>query len=105
MPYVYISRCSDGSYYTGSTNNLERRLAEHNVQIFDGFTAKRLPVELVYCCEMPSLHEAFLRERQIKGCSRKKKEALIKGEWEKLIEYSKSRQSDKLLSDPSTSSG
>ena len=105
MPYVYILRCSDGSYYTGSTNDLERRLAEHNAKVFGGFTATRLPVELVYCCEMPSIHEAFLRERQIKGWSRKKKEALIKGEWEKLIKYSKSRQSDKLLSDPSTSSG
>ena len=90
MAWIYILKCSDGSYYTGSTVDLEKRLAEHNNKIFEGYTAKRLPVKLVYCCEMPSIHDAFLRERQIKGWSRKKKEALINGEWEKLIEYSKS---------------
>ncbi len=92
MAWVYILKCSDGSYYTGSTKNLEKRLAEHNTKTFDGYTAKRLPIKLVYYCEMPTIHDAFLRERQIKGWSRRKKEALINGEWEKLIEYSKSRK-------------
>jgi predicted GIY-YIG superfamily endonuclease len=90
MAWVYILKCSDGSYYTGATINLEKRIAEHNAITFNGYTAKRLPVELVYYCEIPSIHDAFLRERQIKGWSRKKKEALIKREWEKLIEYAKS---------------
>ena len=66
---------------------------------FDGYTSKRLPVELVFAYEMPSIFEAFLRERQIKGWTRRKKEALINGDWDKLIEYSKSKGSD-----PSTSS-
>ena len=64
---------------------------------FDGYTSTRLPVKLVFSCEMPTMFEAFLRERQIKGWARRKKEALINGEWDKLIEYSKS--------DPSTGSG
>ena len=67
---------------------------------FDGYTSKRLPVELVFAYEMPTIFEAFLRERQIKGWARRKKEALIKGDWDKLIEYSKSKGRD-----PSTSSG
>jgi putative endonuclease len=107
MAWVYILKCSDGSYYTGSTVNLEIRLAEHNTKVFDGYTAKKLPVKLIYCCEMPSIHDAFLRERQIKGWSRKKKEALINGEWDKLVEYSKSANSEikNNEGDPSTSSG
>ena len=92
MAWVYILKCSDGSYYTGSAIDLEKRLAEHNNGIFDGYTAKRLPIELVFCYEMPGIHEAFLKERQIKGWSRIKKEALINGEWNKLIDYSKSKK-------------
>jgi putative endonuclease len=67
---------------------------------FDGYTSKRLPVELVFAYEMPTIFEAFLRERQIKGWARRKKESLINGDWDKLIEYSKSKGCD-----PSTSSG
>lgn len=47
MPYVYILRCADGSYYTGSTSDLEHRLAEHGAGFYGGYTSKRLPVELV----------------------------------------------------------
>jgi len=100
MAWVYILKCSDGSYYTGSAINLEKRIAEHKAGTFDGYTSKRLPVKLVFSCEMPSLFDAFLRERQIKGWARRKKEALIKGEWDKLVEYSKSSKGH-----PSTSSG
>jgi putative endonuclease len=67
---------------------------------FDGYTSKRLPVELVFAYEMPTIFEAFLRERQIKGWARRKKEALINGDWDKLIEYSKSKGRH-----PSTGSG
>ena len=100
MAWVYILRCSDGSYYTGSAVDLEKRIAEHMAGTFNGFTSKRLPVRLVFSCEMPTIHDAFLRERQIKGWTRRKKEALINGDWDKLIEYSKSKDRD-----PSTSSG
>lgn len=92
MAWVYILECSDGTYYTGSTENLEKRLYEHNAGAFGGYTSTRRPVRLVYSCELPDAHEAFLRERQIKGWSRRKKEALINNEWEKLVEYSKPKK-------------
>ena len=75
--YLYILRCSDGSYYTGSTNNLERRLEEHRSGKGANHTKKHLPVELVYYEEFERVASAFYREKQIQGWSRKKKEALI----------------------------
>jgi len=98
MPWVYILLCSDNSYYTGSTPNLEKRLAEHQEGIDCEYTSRRRPVKLVYSQEFVTLLEAFCAERQIKGWGRKKKEALIKGDWEELKRLSKSRH-------PSTSSG
>ena len=92
MAWVYILRRSDGCYYTGSAIDLEKRVAEHMAGTFSGFTSKRLPVKLVFSCEMPTLHDAFLRERQIKGWTRRKKEALIHGDSDKLIQYSKSKK-------------
>ena len=82
--FVYILKCSDGSYYTGSTNNLERRLNEHNLGKFAGYTKTRLPVNLVYSQEFLDVKEAIGAERKIKGWSRIKKEALIKGDFEIL---------------------
>ena len=75
--YLYILRCSDGSYYTGSTNNLERRLEEHRNGKGANHTKKYLPDELVYYEEFERVASAFYREKQIQGWSRKKKEALI----------------------------
>ena len=89
--WLYILRCADGSYYTGSTNNLDLRLAQHQAGEGGAYTRHRLPVKLVYTQEFPSEHEAFLRERQVKGWSRAKKEALIRGEFEALVELSKSQ--------------
>ncbi len=77
MPYMYILKCADGSYYTGSTWNLERRLAEHQSGLGANHTAKRLPVELVYCEEYDRVTDAYNREKQVQGWSRKKKEALL----------------------------
>jgi len=82
--WVYILRCSDGSYHTGSTNNLERRLAQHAAGEGGQWTRSRLPVHLIFAQDFPSEHEAFLCERQIKGWSRAKKEALIRGDWDGL---------------------
>ncbi|MGK9475364.1 GIY-YIG nuclease family protein [Melioribacter sp. OK-6-Me] len=82
--YVYILRCSDGSYYTGSTNDLERRLWQHQNGEGANYTKKRLPVELVYYEEYERIDEAYYREKQIQGWSRKKKEALIEGRFEDL---------------------
>jgi len=79
--WVYILRCADNSYYAGHTENLEKRTAEHQAGEIEGYTSIRLPVTLVFSEEFPSREEALSRERQIKGWSRKKKEALMRGDW------------------------
>jgi putative endonuclease len=82
---VYILRCSDGSYYTGLTKQeIEARIWEHNAGIYDGYTAKRRPVELVFHEVYDRIIDAIARERQIKGWSRRKKEALIALDYEAL---------------------
>ena len=78
--YVYILQCSNGQYYTGSTKDLDIRLAQHQTGDGANFTKKHLPVKLVYYDEFARIDEAFYREKQIQGWSRKKKEALINGE-------------------------
>jgi predicted GIY-YIG superfamily endonuclease len=80
--WMYMLRCSDGSYYTGHTDNLEVRLDLHasgNIQTC--YTRKRRPVTLVFSQEFATREEALVAERQIKGWSRKKKEAMIAGDW------------------------
>ena len=77
--YMYILLCADGSYYTGSTNDLERRLLQHQNGEGANHTKKRLPVSLLYYEEYSRIDEAFYREKQVQGWSRKKKEALIEG--------------------------
>jgi putative endonuclease len=89
--WLYILKCADGSYYAGSTTNLSLRLTQHQAGEGSVYTRGRLPVELVYVQEFQSEHEAFLRERQVKGWSRAKKEALIDGDFEALVELSRSR--------------
>ncbi len=89
MPYMYILKCSDNSYYTGSTKNLERRLWEHQNDAGANYTKKHLPVELIYYEEYERIDQAFYREKQVQGWGRKKKEALINGEVDKLPELAK----------------
>lgn len=89
MPYVYILECADGSFYTGSTWNLEERLYQHQSGIGSNHTKIRLPVKLVFCEEFERVDEAYAREKQIQGWSRRKKQALIDGDFEKLVAYSK----------------
>jgi putative endonuclease len=91
--WLYILRCSDGSYYTGTTrhDDLDTRVSQHNLGMFEGYTAKRRPVALVYSAHFERIVEAIAAERQIKGWSRKKKEALIRGEFEALPGLSKRR--------------
>ncbi|OGO59841.1 MAG: hypothetical protein A2Z36_00015 [Chloroflexi bacterium RBG_19FT_COMBO_48_23] len=98
--WVYILECADGSYYVGHTDNLEKRLAEHVQNTFKCYTSCRLPVKLVFCSEFSTRDDAFARERQIKGWSRRKKQALIVGDWTGLVKYSKGK-----MTYPSTSSG
>jgi len=87
---VYILKCSDGSYYTGVTNDVERRLWEHQEGIdANSYTHNRRPVELVWYSDEFDPNSAIEFEKQVKGWTRKKKEALINGEWDKLPELSK----------------
>jgi len=80
--FLYIVLCRDGSYYVGSTGgNLERRMAEHQAGTFDGYTAYRRPVSLVFQQAFESIEDAIAAERQIKGWRREKKEALIRGDY------------------------
>ena len=84
MPFVYILKCADGSYYTGSTHDLEIRIAQHQSGYFRGYTSSRLPVELVWQQDFVTEHEAFVCEWQIKGWTRVKKEALIRGDFDAI---------------------
>ena len=97
--YVYILKCSDDSYYTGVTNNIDRRINEHNEgdNIF-AYTYSRRPVKLVWHTESNDINYAIEKEKQIKGWTRKKKEALINRDYDLLVELAKSKN-------PSTSSG
>ena len=87
--YMYILLCNDGSYYTGSTNDLERRMEEHFSGQGSNHTKKHPPIKLLYYEEFQRIDEAFYREKQVQGWSRKKKEALINGQYEKLPELAK----------------
>jgi len=89
--HVYVLRCSDGSLYVGHTDDMEKRLSEHHLGIHDGYTKSRRPVRLAYSEEYSSRDEAFHRERQIKGWSRAKKEALIRGDYRDLVHLSMER--------------
>ena len=83
--YVYVLRCADGSYYTGTARlGLEQRVAEHNAGSYDGYTATRRPVTLVFSQWFERITHAIAAERQIKGWSRAKKEALVQGDFESL---------------------
>ena len=86
--WVYILKCSDGSYYTGSTSDIEKRLSEHQNSLIKGYTSKRIPVELVFSDFFDDVYYAISAERQIKGWTRAKKEALINGDFELLHELS-----------------
>lgn len=83
--FVYILKCSDKSYYTGVTNDFESRIAVHNDGIDPfSYTFKRRPVELVFLQDFREIQEAIAFEKQVKGWSRKKKEAIIEEDWERL---------------------
>ena len=93
MFWVYLLKCADESYYAGHTDNLENRLAQHHGKEFPTcYTATRLPVTLEYSQEFSTRMEALASERQIKGCSRKKKEALIRGDWAALSLHAKRKK-------------
>ncbi|MGQ0660233.1 GIY-YIG nuclease family protein, partial [Sphingosinicella sp.] len=82
--YAYLLRCADGSYYAGHTDDLDARVAQHQAGSIPGYTKKRRPIALAWSDRFPDRDQAFAAERQIKGWSRAKKEALIRGDWEAL---------------------
>ncbi len=88
--HVYILKCSDNSYYTGITNNLERRLTEHTIgRSKKAYTYRRRPLSLVFYTSFRNVYQAISFEKQVKRWSRKKKEALINREWDKLHELAR----------------
>ena len=96
--FVYIVLCNDFSYYTGVTNNIEKRIIEHNSGVDrKSYTFSRRPVKLVYLERFIDPEKAIRREKQIKGWSRKKKTALIEKNLNKLHEFSKCRNKTNYL--------
>jgi|SRR5579872_2648653 len=88
--WVYMVLCTDGSYYTGITNDPERRVAEHNAGMDPHcYTFLRRPVRLVYTGECRDPNEAIRWEKQIKGWSRKKKQALVNDDWQRVSELAR----------------
>ena len=90
--YVYILKCSDDTYYTGFTSNINKTLIEHNTgKHKDSYTFNRRPLALEFYAEFTNVQIAIETEKQIKNWSKVKKEALIKGEFEKLPNLSKKK--------------
>ena len=87
--YTYILKCSDDTYYTGSTKYLHLRIMQHQQGVGANYTSKRLPVQLVYYEEYDRIDDAFYREKQIQKWSRKKKQALINGDKKLLSKLAK----------------
>jgi putative endonuclease len=90
--YVYMLRCADGSYYVGSARlGLDQRVIEHNQCVYGGYTSTRRPVTLVWAEHFLNITDAIAVERKIKGWSRAKKEALIRGDYDAIRELAKRR--------------
>ncbi len=89
--WAYVLRCADGSYYTGHTDDLHRRIAQHQTGEIAGYTQRRRPVTLMWSQDFPSRAEALAAEFQVKDWSRAKKEALFRGDWEALSRAAKKR--------------
>jgi putative endonuclease len=92
--WVYILKCNDDSYYTGHTDNLEIRIAQHNEGKIDGYTATRLPVTLLFSEQFASRSEALEMEQRIKGWNRKKKEAMMRADWKEVSRLAKSKKNE-----------
>jgi putative endonuclease len=85
VAWLYIVKCCDGAYYTGTTRtSLELRVAEHNSGAYGGYTSARRPVLLAFSQEFERIEDAIAAERQVKGWSRAKKQALMRGDFEGL---------------------
>ena len=93
--WVYILECSDGSFYTGSTSDIEKRISEYENGLIKGYTSSRRPVKLVFSDYFDRAYDAISAERQIKGWRRAKKIALIKGDFDLLVKLSNEKNQKK----------
>jgi putative endonuclease len=93
MFWVYILRCADASYYVGHTDHLERRLQQHQDGSCGCYVADRRPFEVLWTQSFITRDEALAAERQIKGWSRKKKEAMIRGDWAEVSRLARNKSS------------
>ncbi len=104
MPFwVYILHCADGSYYIGHTDDLEHHIEQHHSGALGRYPKRRRPVRVVYSQDFSTRDEAFATERQLKVWSRKKKEALIAGDWQARRRLARGRQ--RASAHPLTGSG
>ena len=90
--WVYMLQCADRSYYVGHTDELEKRVLQHERGECGSYTSTRRPVRLVFTQEFASREEALAAELQIKGWSRKKKEALVRGDWAEMSRLAQRRK-------------
>ena len=92
MPfYVYILKCADSTYYTGHTDNIDQRMAQHGDGMGARYTAKRRPLKLLWATDCQTREQAWELEKQIHGWSRVKKEALMRGDFAALPALSRSK--------------
>jgi putative endonuclease len=103
--WTYMLHCNGGYFYTGHTDDLERRMAQHVAGAFPGFTADHRPVKLVWSQEFVTRYEAQTAEKQIKGWSKAKKLALVRGDWDLISILARSKTGVRNKDSPSTSSG
>ena len=90
--WCYILKCSDGKYYTGHTDDLDRRIAQHQHDGFCNFKSRRLPVTLIWAQDFPTRHEALASELRVKKWSPAKKEALAASDWARLSHFARPPQ-------------
>ena len=83
--YLYILKCANDAYYIGHTDNIDQRMSKHHLGLIDKcYTKNKRPLKLIFVQDFPTRDAAFHAERQIKGWSRKKKEAFIEGDWDRI---------------------
>jgi putative endonuclease len=94
MPWTYILQCRDGTYYVGSTFDIERRVSEHNLGFGAAYTRprRRRPVRVVWSAEFDRMDQAYWYEKQIQGWGREKRQALIEGRWDDLPTLARNRE-------------
>ncbi len=89
--YLYVLECADGSFYIGHTDDLDRRMEQHDLGLGCAYTARRRPVKLLHVERFETRYEALTMERKLKGWSRAKKKAYMAGDWNTVGRLAKGR--------------